>query len=114
MLVLGRAGLGGGLRPICIGSLLQETAFLGWAATLESDRAGMATEAAGQLLSLAAGATSIAGGGWVVGAGRGCGQMGDILRNRMAGTNIGDTNVRCFAGFAESIVARIEVLAFLD
>lgn len=74
----------------------------------------MATETARHLLSLIASATSIAGGGWIISTRRGCSQVRDVLGNGMTRANIGDTNIWGFAGFAESIVAWIEVLAFLD
>lgn len=73
----------------------------------------MATEAAGDLLPLAASAASVASCSGIVRTRRGCSQVGNIFGNRMAGANIGDANVRGFAGLAESVVARIEVLPFL-
>lgn len=39
--------------------------------------------------------------------------MGDVLRDRVAGADAGDADIRGFAGFAEGVVARVEVFAFL-
>lgn len=45
---------------------------------------------------------------------RGSGEMGDVLRNRVTGSNAGDSNVGRFASLAQSIIARVEVLALLQ
>lgn len=65
----------------------------------------MSTEAARNLLPLGAGAGAVASGGGVVRARRRGGQMRDIFRHRMLGANVGDANVRSFAGLAQGIVA---------
>lgn len=39
--------------------------------------------------------------------------MGDVLRNRVAGADVGDTHIGGFACLAEGVVPRIEELAFL-
>lgn len=64
----------------------------------------MATQAAGDWLSLRADATSVARCG-VVGTRGGSSQMGDVVRGRVLGADIGNTNVRGFSGFAESIIS---------
>ena len=40
--------------------------------------------------------------------------MRDILRKRVLGTDACNAYVGCFAGFAERIVARVEIFAFLE
>lgn len=40
--------------------------------------------------------------------------MRDIFGDGVLGANIGDTNVRGLSGFAQCVVARIEVLPFLS
>jgi hypothetical protein len=40
--------------------------------------------------------------------------MWDVLRNRVLRTDISDPDIRSFTGFAQCIVARIEVLSFLE
>lgn len=44
---------------------------------------------------------------------RGSGEMGNVLRDGVTGSNAGDSNVGCLAGLAQSIVAGVEVLALL-
>lgn len=44
---------------------------------------------------------------------RGCSEVRDIFGDRVTGSDAGDTDVGCFAGFAESIVSRIKVLSLL-
>lgn len=113
VLVLGGARIRARLRLLSIGALVQDTAFLGGAAALEPDRARVAADTAGDLVALCASAGSAAGRG-VIGAGRGRGEVGDVLGDRMAGADVGDADVRRFAGFAEGVVAGIEVLALLE
>ena len=43
----------------------------------------------------------------------GRGEMGDILRQRMLGTDRGHAHVGGFPGFREGVVAGVEILAFL-
>lgn len=47
----------------------------------------------GDLLSLVASAPVVAGGGGVVGTGRGGREMGDILGDGVLGANVGDANI---------------------
>lgn len=112
--VFDRARVSARLRLICVSPLLQETALLGGTATLETHRAGMATDATGDLMALGARATSIVTGSCgVVRSRGGCGQMGNVFRNRMAGADVGHTDIRGFAGFAEGIITGIKIFAFL-
>lgn len=93
---------------------MQEAPLLDGAAALEPDRPGMPADAAGDLLALGGGdGAAVAGGGGVVGAGRGGGQVRDVLGHGVLGADVGDANVGGFAGFAEGVVARVEVFAFL-
>lgn len=73
----------------------------------------MSAHAAGDWLADASGAASIAGTAGVLGTGGGRREMGDVLRDRVAGADAGDANIRGFAGFAEGVVARVEVFALL-
>lgn len=73
----------------------------------------MSADAARDLLADASGAASIAGTAGVLGAWRSCSEMGDVLRDRVAGADAGDADIRGFAGFAEGVVARVEVFALL-
>lgn len=73
----------------------------------------MSADTAGDLLADARGATSTAGRAGVCGTWRSRSEMGDVLRDRVAGADAGDADIRGFAGFAESVVARVEVFALL-
>lgn len=73
---------------------VEEAALLHGTAALEPDRARVSTDAAWDLLALCANAASVAGCcGWVVGAGRGCGEVGDVLGDWVARTDAGDADV---------------------
>lgn len=73
----------------------------------------MTADAARNLLSLGTGTRTIAGRSGIVGAGRGGGQMRDVLGDGMLGTDVGDADVGGFTGFAQGIIAGIEVFALL-
>ena len=73
----------------------------------------MTADAAGDLLSLSTGTRTIAGRSRIVGAGRGGGQVRDVLGDGMLGTDVGDADVGGFAGFAQGIIAGVEVFALL-
>lgn len=79
-----------------------QVAFLNGAAAGEADRAWVSADATGDL-ALGAGA----------GVGRcGC-EVGDVFWDGVAGADVRDAYVGGLAGFAEGVVAGIEVLAFL-
>ena len=73
----------------------------------------MSADAAGNLLADASGAASIASTAGVLGTGGGRCEVGDVLWDRVAGADAGDADIRGFAGFAEGVVARVEVFALL-
>ena len=79
-----------------------QVAILDGAAVLEADRAWMSADASGDLALGAA-----------AGVGRGGCEVGDVLGDWVAGADVGDAYVGGFAGFAEGVVAGIEVLALL-
>lgn len=86
-----------------------EIALLDGRATLEADRARVSADTAGDLLTSLG--TDAATAGRVAGRGR-C-EVGDVFRDWVAGADIGDAYVGGFAGFAEGVVARVKVFAFL-
>lgn len=93
---------------------MEVATLLHGAAALESDRARVSADAAWNLLALCAHAATIAGGcGWVVGPWRGCGEVGDVLGDWVARADAGDADIRGFAGFTESVVARVKVFTLL-
>jgi hypothetical protein len=92
---------------------MQITTLLHGRAALEADRAWVSADAAGDLLADTCDATSIAGATGVRGAWRSRSEVGDVLRDRVAGADAGDADIRGFAGFAEGVVARVEVFALL-
>lgn len=65
------------------------------------------------LLALRAGTATITGSSGIVCTGGCSSQMRDVLRNRVLRTDISDPDIRSFTGFAQCIVARIEVFSFL-
>lgn len=73
----------------------------------------MTANAARDLLSLGTGTRTVAGRRGIVGTGRGGGQMGDVLGDRMLGADVGDADVGGFAGFAQGIITGVEVFALL-
>jgi hypothetical protein len=109
IILLGLCGkAGAGLALAETGAAVQEaTALLHGTAALEPDRAWVAAEAAGGLLALSANAATDAAVVWggVVGARRGCCQMGDILGHWVAGSDVGYANVGGFARLTEGIIA---------
>ena len=94
------------------GSPTEETGLLHRVAT-ETDGTRVATNAARNGLSLRADTTTVAWSG-IVGTRRGSSQMWDIVRVRMLGTDICDTNIRCLASLAECVVSGIEIFTFLQ
>lgn len=74
----------------------------------------MATDAARDLLALVVYTAPVARGRCrVIGTGRRRGEVGDILGDGMAGTDVGDAHVGGFAGLAEGVITGIEVFALL-
>lgn len=87
--------------------------LLDGATSLEADRARVAANAAGDLLTLSTDTATITGPSGVVGTwGGGC-QVWNVLRNWVAGADVGDADIRSFAGLAQSIVTRIKIFALL-
>lgn len=73
----------------------------------------MATDAPRNSVSLSIDTTTIAITRCTVRTRRSGCQVWDILRNRMARTDIGNANVLRLARFAQGIIARIEILSLL-
>jgi hypothetical protein len=67
----------------------------------------VAADAAGDLLSTLGADTTIAG------VGRCRGKVWDVFGEWVAGTDVGHAYVGGFAGFAEGVIARVEVFTFL-
>lgn len=89
-----------------VSTTMQEAALFYGAAALKSDRAWVAADATGNLLSLRVDAPTIIGGScWIVGTRGGRSQMGDILRDWVARSDASNTDVRSFACLAEGVVA---------
>lgn len=95
--LLGLLGLlvfvGAGRALAETGATVQEAALLGGAAALEPDRAWMSADAAGDMLALCVHAAAVAGCAGVVGSGRGCGEVGDVLGHRVARPDAGDADI---------------------
>lgn len=93
---------------------VKEATLLDGATALEADRARVAANAARNLLTLRTDAAAIPGPSGVVSTrGGGC-QVWNVLRNWVAGADVGDADVRSFAGLAQSIVTRVKVFALLE
>jgi len=85
---------------------MQEAAFLHRAPALTAKpREHVLTTDGAANLAILRWAGSVAGGG--------CGEVGDVFWKGVLGADRGDANVGGFAGFAEGVVARVEVFTFL-
>lgn len=92
---------------------VEEATLLDGATALKADRARVAANATRDLLTLSTDAATITGRSGVIGTwGGGC-QVWNVLRNWVAGADVGDADVRSFAGLAQSIVTRVKVFALL-
>lgn len=86
---------------------MQEAAFLHRAPALTAKpREHVLTTDGAANLAILRWAGSVAGGG--------CGEVGDVFWKGVLGADRGDANVGGFAGFAEGVVARVEVFTFLE
>lgn len=92
------------------GAPVQEARLLHGAPALKIDR-WVSANAAGLLSSLGADAAAVTG--RYGGARRRRCQVWDIFGHWMPGSDVGDADIRRLAGFAEGVVARVEVFAFL-